>query len=251
MNKSAAASALENFDFEYERIITAYLPSLRTSAPKNSHVITQFLHEYTTLCQVVSPDIDLKTRFTVLSQLKTLCVEILTAFKCELKSFEAIKACLAREKNRDSRDPESIDISGIIESLYNLKHVKDVTELEDSSSFYYYTIVEFYILINNNLAYTCLEQENFDLAIELIMNGVECWRLLECSSYYLKYQISTLLINLVSLVEEENKLEGSQLLCNIALHLESLEMEIDHNTEHIQIYGHIQERAPEFMFLLR
>jgi len=244
-----SSNVLKKFQIEYNQINVIAL-SNNTSFKKDAHLIPRFLQEYCDLCLENMETIDPKVRFSIFSDLHSLCIKILESYPSEIDSHESIKKFFNARSHKES-DVVSIDFSKIIRSLQTLKDVKDVTEIGDALCFYYYTILEYYIILSNNLAYTSLEQENYDLAIEFIIRAIQCWELMQYNSYYLKYQISTVLINLVSLIEDDYKLECSQILCNIAMHLEALEVETDQDAENMQIYEHLNERASQFLFLLK
>ena len=249
MTEGSNSDILQEFELEYNRVASSAL-STNPSSPKNGHTVPKFLQEYVDLCLHQNIDLQSDTRFIILSNLRVLCVEILKAYPSRIDDEGRLQKFFQEEAGYQTEDT-SIDFSGIIKSLQESRDVKDVTEIEDSQCFYYYTILEYFILVSNNLTYTCLEQENFDVALDITLKTVESWRLMQYSSYHLKYQASTVLINLASLVEEESKLEASQLLCNVAVHLENLEIAIDDDVERDQIYNYISDRSSQFMFLLR
>ena len=250
MSRANNQDIYSRFEAEYEDVVSIAL-SGASSFAKQAQSVPKFLQKYAILCVENPTTISVDTRFNILNNLRSLSIEILKNYPQQIDTEDAAVAQFFRnEVNRESEEI-TVDFAGMIQSLQNLKNIKDVTSIEDANGFYYYTILEHYILIANNLAYTCLEQENFSTALNLIIKTIDCWRLMQYNSYYLRYQISTVLINLASLVEEDYKVEASQLLCNSALHLENLEMEIDHDAESIQIYEFISDRASQFLFLLR
>jgi len=244
-----SSDILKKFQAKFDQIASIALNE-KDSLIKDAHVIPRFLQEYCDLCLEKMDNQNTEARFSIFSDLQSLCIEILKSYPAEIDSNGAIKQFFKARANKGS-DATTIDFSQIIRSIQALKNIKDVTEIENALSFYYYTILEYYIIISNNLAYTCLEQENYDLALEFIVKTIQCWQLMEYSSYYLKYQISTVLINLVSFIEDDYKFECSQILCNIALYMEDLELEIDQDPESNQIYEHLNERASQFLFLLK
>ena len=62
-----------------------------------------------------------------------------------------------------------------------------------------------------------------DKALNYLFKAIDCLTYLGYSSYYIKFHISTIMINLIYLIDENN-LEGAiSILTNAILHLEGLE----------------------------
>lgn len=249
MANSSISNILRKFQDEYDNIAKIAL-SGQADPDKYTSEVPRFLYQYISLCVEISNSIHINARFDILSRLRSLCIVILKSYPSEIDSEGYIRQFFDDEVNEQIAGSK-IDFTGIIEALQKSRYIKDVTDIEEEIWLYYYTVSECYIIVSNNLAYTALEQENFDMGLDLMLKNIECWKRMEYSSYYLKYQISTILINLVSLVEEDNRYESSQLLCNVAMHLENLEVEIDSNPESEQIYNYMNEMASQFMFLIR
>jgi len=244
-----SSNLLQKFESNYDHVAHIAHSMTRAFHPE-AHLIPRFLQEYNEICLNNMNELDSDSRFAILTNLRDLCIEILKSYPTQIDSTGTLKNFFKMAVNQEVTTL-SINFTEIIKSVRNLNKVRDVTEIGEAICFYYYTILEYFLITSNNLVYTCLESQNFELALDLLLKTTQCWRSMEYSSYNIKYQVSTVLVNLASVVEEDYKLEASQLLCNVALHLEDLEVEIDRDPENVQIYEHLSERASQFLFLLR
>jgi len=244
-----SSNLLQKFESNYDHVAHIAHSMTRAFHPE-AHLIPRFLQEYNETCLNNMNELDSDSRFAILTNLRDLCIEILKSYPTQIDSTGTLKNFFKMAVNQEVTTL-SINFTEIIKSVRNLNKVRDVTEIGEAICFYYYTILEYFLITSNNLVYTCLESQNFELALDLLLKTTQCWRSMEYSSYNIKYQVSTVLVNLASVVEEDYKLEASQLLCNVALHLEDLEVEIDRDPENVQIYEHLSERASQFLFLLR
>jgi len=244
-----SSNLLHKFEANYDHV-AQIAQSMTHAFHQDAHLIPRFLQEYNEICLNNMNDINSDIRFAILSNLRDLCIGILKFYPIQIDSKGALRNFFKMGVNQEVTTL-TINFPQIIKSVRNLNKVRDVTEIGEPICFYYYTILEYFLITSNNLVYTCLEAENFELALDLLLKTTDCWRAMEYSSYNIKYQVSTIIVNLVSVVEEDYKVEASQLLCNTALHLEDLEVEIDRDPESAQIYEHLSERASQFLFLLR
>jgi len=222
---------------------------------KNRKKIISFIEQNSTICCELINNQQPKTCLFILTKLYNICVEILRGFPAELDPKGDVRQFFThlrlREKTNISYSKgKSIDLPAFIFLVQQFGKTKDITEIKDVDHFQYSLVIEFFLLTVNNLAFINLKRNKHEVTIDYLLRALECMNLLEFSSYYIKYNISTVITNLIYLIEEDYKEEASQLLCNVALYLEKLEKELDFHPQSRNIYEHLNARAFSFSLFL-
>ncbi len=219
------------------------------SFQKNWKKVVEFLETYTTHCSQLINESHLKSSLYILIKLQNICSEILKNFPVDVDPKREISYFFQKNEKDTERDTK-IDIESIIRLLQNAPNLKDITELKSAGTFAYYLTLEYYLQITNNIAYISYKRNKLDKAIHFLLKTLECIGLTKFSSYYVKYHLTTVILNLVYLIDENNQDDASQILTNVILYLEKMETEIDKNKNKEPVYNYISERAFSFCIML-
>jgi len=241
--------SIKEFEAESETLLKLLV--LDHGFQKHQQRITSFIEENSLLCSELINNNQSKTCLFVLNKLYNICVEILRTFPVELDPKGAIRHFftqlrLKEKTNKAFSASKPLNIPSFIFLVQSYASLRDIVELKNSEHFQYYLITEFFLVTVNNLAYIQLKRNKVDLSIDLLLRAMECFSLLDYSSYYVKYHITTVVTNLIYLVEENYREQSSQLLCNAALYLENLEKELDAHPHSKNIYDYLNAKANSF-----
>ena len=241
--------SIKEFEAESESLLKLLV--LDHGFQKHQQRITSFIEENSLLCSELINNNQSKTCLFVLNKLYNICVEILRTFPTELDPKGAIRHFftqlrLKEKTNKAFSASKPLNIPSFILLVQSYASLRDIVELKNGEHFQYYLITEFFFVTVNNLAYIQLKRNKVDLSIDFLLRAMECFSLLNHSSYYIKYHITTVVTNLIYLVEENYREQSSQLLCNAALYLENLEKEVDTHPHSKNIYEYLSAKANSF-----
>jgi len=244
---------IKAFENEAEEILRHIV--IEQAFLKNRKKIISFLDQNSTICCELINNQQSKTCLFILTKLYNICIEILRGFPVELDPKGDIRQFFThlrlREKtNLSYSKGRSIDLPSFVTLVQSFGKLKDITEIKDVDHFQYSLVIEFFLLTVNNLAFINLKRNKHEVTIDFLLRALECCNLLKYSSYYIKYNLSTVIINLIYLIEEDYKEEASQLLCNVVLYMERLEKEINCHPQRRNIYEHLNARAFTFTLFL-
>ena len=245
---------LKEFEAEYDEVL--HLVVVDQSFFKNRKRITSFIEYNTASCTDLINSQQFKSCLYMLNKLYSICVEILRTFPIEMDSQGTIRSFFTQLKVKEKATTtglsqnKGIDIPNLIYTIQNFITLKDITELKSPDWFQYSLIMEYFLVNVNNLAYINLKRNKYAVSIELLQKAMECCNLIPACSYYLKYHLSSIVINLVYLVEDNYRDGASQLLCNTALYLEKLEKELDSHVQSQNIYEFLDEKAFNFVIFV-
>jgi len=240
-------SGLKEFEAACDDMLKILL--VDNSFQKNWKKVVEFLEAYTTYCSQLLNESHLKSCLFVLIKLQNICSETLRNFPADVDPNREI-SYFFQQNEKDSDRGTKIEIENIINLLQNALSMKDITELKSAGTFAYYLVLEYYLQITNNIAFISFKRNKLDKAIHFLLKTLDCIALTRYSSYYVKYHLSTVIMNLVYLIDENNQEDASQILTNVILYLEKMETEIDKNKNKEPVYNYINERAFNFCFML-
>ena len=245
---------LKEFEAEYDQVL--HLVLVEQSFFKNRKRITSFIEYNTAFCTDLINSQQHKSCLYMLNKLYSVCIEILRTFPIEMDSQGAIRSFFTQLKVKEKANPtglsqnKALDVPKSIYTIQSFISLKDITELKSPEWFQYSLVMEYFLVNLNNLAYINLKRNKYAVSIELLEKAMECLSLIPACSYYLKYHLSSVVINLVYLTEDNYRDGASQLLCNTALHLEKLEKELDSHVQSQNIYEFLDEKAFNFVIFV-
>jgi len=245
--------SIKEFEAESESILKSLV--LDQGFQRNQRRITSFIEENSLLCSELINNNQSKTCLFILNKLYNICVEILRGFPVEIDPKGAIRHFftqlrLKEKTNKAFSASKPLNIPNLIFLLQSYGSLKDIVEIKNPEHFQYYLIAEYFLVTVNNLAQIQLKRNKPDLSKDFLLRAMECLSLLNYSSYYIKYHITTVAVNLVYLVEENFREESSQLLCNAALYLENLEKELDKHPLSKNIYEYLNGKSNSFVLFV-
>ena len=182
-------------------------------------------------------------------KLQSLCYEILKEFPEELDENQRLKLFFMMRDNDSERDMR-LQMEVIINLLSSFNKLRDITSLKTSETLSYYLILEYFLQITHNLSYINFKRNKPGKAIHYIFQAIDCLSLIKYSSYYVKYHLSTLILNLVYLIDENNPEDALTILTNAILHLEGLEEQLDKHDDSETIYTYLSERTENFCIMI-
>lgn len=245
--------SVKEFEGECEELL--HLVVMEQSFLKHRKRITTFIEQNTGLCTDLINNEQFRSCLFILNRLYNLCIEILRSFTSEIGPKEEIRQFFTQLRVKEKvgsahSQQRGVDIPSLIFLVQSVHTLRDITELKSPDSFHYALVMEYFLQIANNLAYINLKRNKPEVAVDLLTKALDCYRLTKCCSYYIKYHLSTVIINLVYLVEDQHREEIAQLLCNVALYLEKLEKDLDINIHSKNIYEYLKDKSFAFALFI-
>jgi tetratricopeptide (TPR) repeat protein len=241
------SDVLKDFGSQTEAILKILI--VDNSFLKNWKKIVDYLESYTNLSLQLLNDGDLKNAAQVLAKLQNICNEVLKGFPGDVDPERKLSTFFNTKEHTHDREIK-LNTGGYIELLQSFISLKDITEIKIPSSFAYYLVLEYFLQITNNIAFISFKRNKIDKALDFLMKVLDCLSLMRFCSYYIKYHLSTVLLNLIFLLDDSHLQDSNQLLVNIILLLEKIETEIDKSKNREPVYTYISERAFCFSFML-
>ena len=111
-------------------------------------------------------------------------------------------------------------------------------------------VLEHFLISMNNIGYMHAKRNKTEKSFYAFMKIFECVRHLEFASFFLKYHISTLALNLAFSIEMSHRNEASQMLMQSIMSLENLEIALDNHKNKDIIWSHISDKAFKFLLIM-
>jgi len=216
---------------------------------KNWSMVIEFLDQYSSYSNVLIRDSQYKSAMFILTHLQTLTAEVLKHTTSEIEKKNHIKNFF-KVSFKENISKTKFDLSALLNLLQEFGNLPDISEVKSQAILPYYVTFEAFLQITNNIAYIHAKKDKMEKAFYILLTSMTCMFGLEYSSYYLKYHLSTMMLNLTYIFEPDNKDEANKLITNTIMMLEKLENKIDSLKNSTTIYNFLNNKSNKFAFLL-
>jgi hypothetical protein len=238
---------LNEFEGRLEEILTV------TSNPDLFKQYTKkfldFFEHYNTLCVKLMKDEQNESALMILTKLHALAMEILSKIPSELDPLGKLKTFFSTPF-KDTVKRIKFDLDAIKRFFKPFASINDITKQKKSPNMHFYIILEVFLQTTNNLAVIYYKSAKPEKSFFTLLAGIHVLSCVLSASHYLKFHGSSMALNLVCLLKENNLVEANQLLATSILHLESLELEIEKQSNLGIIYTFINEKIGNFAELM-
>lgn len=246
--KDSSRKAINEFEEQTAEITTVALsPDL---FKKYWQKVAEYFDYYTKFSAELTRNNQLDSALFVLTQIHNLSMEILKQYPRDLDPTGTLNQFF-QVSFKDNLKKTKFDLDKLKDLVKNFSKVEDIMGAKKALTMHYYVIYEIFLQITNNLSYLFVVSNKVEKAYFYLLTALRCVSLTEYSSYYLKFQISSMGLNLSFMLEENNTAESCSLLAHTILGLENLEVDLDKQKNNKVIFEFINQRIGFFATLLR